>query len=84
MLGPNLYPIVCWVEYPFIYACPDGEDSTGFRLVFPVPVPADRGWGQWAGRVRPTLPWSIHYGLILRKILFNLPLMLSLCQVCRI
>lgn len=51
-LGPNLYPIVCWIECPFIYACPDGEDSTGCRLVFPVPVPAD--WeeeGQWARRI---------------------------------
>lgn len=43
MLGPNLYPFVYWIEYPFIYARPDGENSADCRLMFPVPVPADRG-----------------------------------------
>lgn len=27
VLGLNLYPLVCWIEYPFLYACPDGEKS---------------------------------------------------------
>lgn len=54
MLGPNLYPIVCWIECAFIYAWPDGEDSTGCRLVVPVPVqPIRKGRGRKKSHLPP-------------------------------
>ena len=83
ILGPNLYPVVCWVGYPFIYACPDGQDWTDCRLVFPVPVQLigrERGNGQ---EEAPPHPKPLRYLLWAKKDFTQLAVNVICCLYVR-
>lgn len=82
-VGAESISCCLWVGYPFICACPDGQDWTDCRLVFPVPVQLigrERGNGQ---EEAPPHPKPLRYLLWAKKDFTQLAVNVICCLYIR-